>query len=90
MSNFIGYTIGLNCRARGVANTKVEYSRVDANTIQLQAVSGLNLGSMGPKYRATISKHAFQNRPHDAYDSSVEAIWALAQVGLRPAAMNDD
>lgn len=89
MNNFIGYTVGIEC---WIGNTiklvKCEYSRIDGG-IMIHAVSGNNLGRIGGRSKI-ITQDAFENRPTDSYNDTVEAIWALKQIGLTPSALNDD
>lgn len=90
MSNFIGYTVGLECWINdAIKMVKCEYSRIDSG-VMINAVSGNNLGRIGGGRSKNISQEAFETRPIDSYDNTVEAIWALKQIGLIPAALNDD
>ncbi len=89
MSEFIGYTTGLECFVPGITGIhmiKIEYSKA-ADGVKLQAVSGLNLEPLARKFSATISRDAYAGRPVDPYENTEEAIWALRQVGLKPAAL---
>ena len=93
MGKFIGYTLGLECFVEGqpgIKSVKIEYSE-EGDQIKLQAVSGHNLERFGRKFGAEfgtkISRAAYDNRPADPYDDVAEAVWALAQVGLAPAAL---
>lgn len=83
MSEFIGYTAGLNCRiGERVIMTKIEYSRTGSG-VRLQAVSGNNLARFSDRYSTVISEEQYAERPLDPFDSLVEAKWALASVGVR-------
>ena len=89
MSKFIGYTAGLECYVPGITGIhmiKIEYSK-SADGVKLQAVSGLNLEPIARKFSAAISPEAYAGRPVDPYDNTEEAVWALRQVGLKPAAL---
>ncbi len=90
MSNFIGYTVGLECWINdAIKMVKCEYSRIDGG-VMIHAVSGNNLGRIGGGHSKNISQEAFEARPTDSYDDTVEAIWALKQIGLTPSSLNDD
>lgn len=90
MSNFIGYTVGLECWINGeVKMVKCEYSRTGGG-VMIHAVSGNNMGRFGGGHSKKISQEAFETRLTDPYNDTVEAIWALKQIGLTPAALNDD
>ena len=84
MTQFIGYTIGLESnRGTEVGKlVKVEYTRLAHGSVRLQAVSGRNLAAM--KGYAIITKGEFESRPQGA----AEARWALARCGW--TLMSDD
>lgn len=85
-AEFIGYTLGLECWVkRQLTLVRVEYSRNTDGTVTLQAVSGRNLESYGPRWSTTITHQAFAARPDDPCNNVQEARWALTQLGLRPA-----
>lgn len=91
MNKFIGYTVGLECWAREkLTLVKIEYSKGKNESVRLNAVSGHNLSSIAPKLSKVIPADTFAARPVDPYDSTVEAVWALQQLGLRPAALPVD
>lgn len=81
MSTFIGHTIGLEAnRGSAVGKlVKVEYNRLNSESVQLKAVSGRDLSTM--KGSAIITQKQFENRPQDAYSDVNEARWALDQCG---------
>jgi len=88
MSNFIKYTIGLECWAgKRLSLVKVECSHLPNNLVELQAVSGHNLASLPKQYSTAITSAEWEDRPFDPYDDTVEAIWALKKLGLAPAAL---
>ena len=90
MSEFIGYTVGIECCVNdAIKMIKCEYSRKE-NGVMIHAVSGNNLGRVGGGLSRNISNDEFEARPKDAYDYTVEAIWALKQIGLSPAAIDSD
>lgn len=90
MSEFIGYTIGLECWVNdAIKMVKCEYSRTD-NGVMIHAVSGNNLGRIGGGYCKNISSEEFEARPVTAYDDTVEAIWALKKIGLSPKSIEND
>ena len=90
MSNFIGYTVGLECWVNdAIKIVKCEYSFIEGG-VMIHAVSGNNLGRIGGGHSKNISQEAFDDRPTAYYDDTVEAIWALKQIGLTPAALNED
>lgn len=90
MSNFIGYTVGLECLINdSIKMIKCEYSRIDSG-VMIHAVSGNNLGRIGGGYSKKISQEAFETRPIDTYNSTREAIWALKQIGLTPSACEEN
>lgn len=90
MNEFIGYTIGLECWINNaIKMVKCEYSRTN-NGIMIHAVSGNNLGRIGGGHCKTISSEEFETRPVNAYDDTVEAIWALKKIGLSLAAIEND
>ena len=77
MTQFIGYTIGLEAN-RGYAvgkMVKIEYTR-DSESVRLKAVSGRNLSAV--QGSAVISREQFENRPGSDVE---EARWALALCG---------
>jgi hypothetical protein len=85
--NFLGYTAGLECWIKKrVVITKVEYSR-ESDGVCLRAVSGSNLEPL-PHWSTKISTAEYENRPVSA-NSTTEAIWALRQLRLQPAALDD-
>ena len=88
MSEFIGYTIGLEANRGKVIGkmVKVEYTRLNSDSVQLKAVSGRDLSSMQGK--AVITQMQFENRPQDAYNQVSEARWALDHCGW--SLMSDD
>lgn len=91
MSNFIGYTIGLECWVDGkIRSVKIEYAKTSNDSVRLSAVSGKNLDSFGSKYSTTISRPDFEARTTGPYSPSDEAIWALSAVGLTPSALDAD
>ena len=86
-SKFIGGTIGLQACGHG-RNTlvRIEYSRNQDGSVLLSAVSGHNLARMpGAK---TISGDYFEDRPHDPYDDTREAQWALELLGYKTVGDN--
>lgn len=89
MSKFIGYTVGLECRIGGkIKMIKCEYCRADGG-VMIHAVSGNNLGRIGGRSKI-ISQVVFDARPVDPYDGTREAIWSLKQIGLTPAAIDEE
>jgi hypothetical protein len=90
MSKFIGYTVGLECWINGsIKMVKCEYSRIDGG-VMIRAVSGNNLGRFGGGHSKNISQETYEARPIDCYNDTIEAIWALKQIGLSPAAIGND
>lgn len=87
MSDFIDYTAGLECWINDtIKMIKCEYSRIDESSVMIRAVSGNNLGRIGWRSKS-ISKDAFDSRPYDPYDNTIEAVWALSHIGLIPASL---
>lgn len=89
MSTYIGGTIGLECTTPDghIRLVRVEFYLVPQG-IKLQAVSGQNLASFGPRFSKTITQDDYDDRPRDPYAGTTEAIWAMALVGLRPTRFN--
>lgn len=91
MSDFIGYTTGLECWIDGkIRSVKIEYTKAPNNSVKLSAVSGKNLETFSAQHSVTVSRSDFEARPKDPYNSSDEAIWALNAVGLTPSALDAD
>lgn len=87
MSQFIGYTVGLECwlSLRGkdtLKLVKVEFNSIlDGDYIRMNIVSGHNLSNIGIS-SVDIHRSVYDARP----DDSVElAIWALDFFELIPA-----
>lgn len=81
-SNYIGGTIGLQAWGHGRnALVRIQYHRNQDGSVLLSAVSGHNLSRLpGAK---TISGDEFEDRPHDPYDDTREALWALELLGYK-------
>lgn len=87
MGKFLGTTIALECNGHGMVGrlVKVEYTQA-GDKVKLSAVSGRTLGRM--QGTTEITQEAFDARPSDTCDKAGQAIWALAQVGYTPMALD--
>lgn len=78
------YTIGLLAKHRSFKRpTAVKvFMKSEGDGVRLTVESAHNLAPM-PKFGSVLlAQEEFENRPQDAYDSTVEAIWALSLFGI--------
>ena len=78
MSNFIGFTIGLQTP---VGFIKAEYNRRGEDVV-ITAASAYNLGQAQRAGSAVVSATEFNERPANPYDEIVEARWAFKKLGI--------
>lgn len=82
MTEYLGCTVGLNCRVKGrLTLTHVEYSRV-GKKIALRAFSARGLAALPGVSVVNVTQDEFDDRPRDPYNSLVEAEWAFGKLGL--------
>lgn len=91
---FIKYTTGLECwiETRGTAQPErlalvcVDFER-EGDNVRGALVSACNFGVIKNYRPVTLTADTWADRPHDPYDDTVEALWALELFNLRPAAI---
>lgn len=82
---FYGTTVGLNAIHAQYTKpmlVRVQYSAEDEKSpVRLVAVSGHTLAEIQKTGVKMISREEYENRPINAYNDTLEAIWALGQLG---------
>ena len=77
---FIKSTIGLRAMRCGISSMiKVEASRLEDGRVLLSVVSAHNLKKLAGS--CVIDAEEWEGRPHDHYDDSEEAKWAMRKCG---------
>ena len=76
-------TVGLNCSGHGrgsaLVSVAMEIYSSEPDVVYLLPTSGYSGSPYGSPLRITLEE--WENRPHDPYDSIVEARWALGLLG---------
>jgi hypothetical protein len=86
-------TIGLECWIEDVPYDKIAGVSVEVDTdnnglYRLRVISNRTLAFINRYGSVYLNQDQWEDRPHDPYDSTVLAIWALGLFDLIPAAID--